>query len=64
MKKIIILISFIFILCGCQNVNFEMDTYTDKDTCVMYIHRYRGGISVMYNADGTIKLNQKCVRNK
>lgn len=63
MKKIIILVSFIFILCGCGKP-LDMDTYTDKDTCVMYIHRYKGGISVMYNADGSIKTNHKCMERK
>lgn len=62
MKKIIILVAFALLLTGCKP--YDMDTYTDKDTCVMYLHRYNGGITVMYNRNGTIKTDQNCMRNK
>lgn len=41
---------------------------TDKETCVQYVefggYRNGGGMSVMYNADGTIKLNEECLNDK
>lgn len=41
--------------------------YTDKDTCVEYIvfkGSYQGGIIPRLNADGTIKLNEECLKNR
>lgn len=78
MKKIILLAITLLMLTGCGNKEYQYDAnnrlstiYTstiltikvDTETCVEYIDRYEGGISVMYNADGTIKLNEECLND-
>lgn len=76
-KKIVILTLLILLLCGCDNYNkdsYEVDRYNsrefdvfiDETTCVEYfIDNYvkKGGITVRYNADGTIKVNKDCLQN-
>jgi len=39
---------------------------TDKDTCVMYgFWNYHGAIiQPLYNADGSLRVNKKCMNNK
>ena len=78
MKKLIILIIGIILLCGCSREDYnekrvnenkfnELYVTYDKDTCVEYIEYsglYRGGLSVRYNTDGTIKLNKKCLEEQ
>lgn len=74
-KKLVILILLILLLCGCDNIdsynvdsynNREFDVFIDETTCVEYfIDNYvkKGGITVRYNADGTIKVNKDCLQN-
>lgn len=41
--------------------------YVDKNTCAEYIifnGVYRGGITPRLNTDGTLKLNETCLKNK
>lgn len=41
--------------------------YVDKETCVEYIifnGGYKGGITPRLNTDGTLKLNEICLKNK
>ena len=74
MKKIILIIFIVLLLCGCEygegrinkNHNQLNELYVDYDreTCVEYIEYNgikKGGLSVRYNADGSIKLNQECL---
>ena len=72
-KKISILTVIVLILCGCEkNTNWNTDdysigVYTDGKTCVEYLKYasgYKGGLSVRYNSDGTIKLNKECLEDK
>lgn len=78
MKKIILLIIPILLLCGCTRNDYSEKlinnnkfnalyvTY-DNDTCVEYIEYdglKKGGLSVRYNQDGTIKLNEQCLEEK
>ena len=53
------------------NLNNNISSYTDYKTCVEYLvlsqWEYRagmGGLSVRYNADGTIKVNKECLKEK
>lgn len=71
MKKIIIFLVGILLLCGCQsntqdsNDDYTISIYTDSETCVEYLKYavgYKGGLSVRYNQDGTLKLNEQCLR--
>ena len=76
-KKIVILTLLILLLCGCDNYNkdsYNVDSYNsrefnvfiDETTCVEYfVDNYvkKGGITVRYNADGTIKVNKDCLQN-
>ena len=61
--KIIIITLLVLLLTGCSLTSgeYEQDKYVDKDTCVVYLTRYHGGISPMYNQDGTLKLDKKCL---
>lgn len=66
MKKLSILIIVIF-LCGCEIDSPESAVYSkyiDKDTCIIYLSRYEGGIIPMYNQDGTLKVDKKCLESK
>lgn len=41
--------------------------YVDKNTCIEYIiyrSGYKGGITPRLNTDGTLKLNETCLKNK
>lgn len=69
-NKIIVLVIMILMVCGCESNSvssdddFEIDIYTDSKTCVEYLEYNgldRGGLTVRYNADGTIKLNKDCL---
>lgn len=78
MKKILLLIIFILLLTGCDaepineasyyiqdSANFSF--YVDKKTCIEYIIYQgvkRGGITPRLNTDGTLKLNETCLKNK
>ncbi len=73
MKKIIIL-SLITILCvGCEVKDYEIDEVNDREfsvfidetTCVEYLYdnyMKKGGMTVRYNQDGTIKINKDCLK--
>lgn len=66
MKKLSILIIVLF-LCGCENDSLASGVYNkyiDKDTCIIYLSRYEGGITPMYNQDGTLKVDNKCLESK
>lgn len=70
--KIITMIIAVLMLCGCKaNINNDkinsLFVDYDRDTCVEYIEYNgieKGGLSVRYNADGSIKLNQECLNGK
>lgn len=76
--RLFIIVLSILILCGCERAdneyseNKELDktfyVYVDKDTCVEYFASYgmynAGDIHPIYNADGTLKLNKKCLKDK
>lgn len=80
MKKIRLLTILIplILLCGCKvladkrysNVNLSSDLYiyTDEDTCVQYFvsngFYNSGNVSPRFNQDGTLKLNEECVKEK
>ena len=77
-KKIIILTIPVLLLCGCNRSDYnekhindnpynELYVTYDNDTCVEYIEYsgvYKGGLSVRFNTDGTIKLNKNCLAEK
>ena len=47
--------------------SIKFDFYVDKNTCVEYIifsGGYKGGITPRLNTDGTLKLNETCLKNK
>ena len=69
MKKIILIIMGTMVLTGCsydnepsiKEFNHGAIVYIDKATCVEYLRNiYDGGLSVRYNQDGTIKINEEC----
>ena len=75
MKKIILIIMGVLLLTGCDFIENENEkkyiqdsscyyTVIDKISCVEYIKYscgYQGGLSVRYNANGTIKTNEECL---
>ena len=75
MKKVIILIICILLLCGCEKrptskysdkVVFQgFYLYVDEDTCVEYYvsngYNNIGIVNPRYNVDGTLKLNKQCL---
>lgn len=74
-NKVIVLIIMILMLCGCETNSIRVNTNGinelivdyDRDTCVEYVEYNgieKGGLSVRYNADGTIKLNEECINGK
>ena len=75
MKKIFLLVLLILLLCGCNRTEKRINdnswdelyvTY-DNETCVEYIEYdgiKKGGLSVRYNRDGTIKINKQCLNEK
>lgn len=64
MKKLFILIIPILLLCGCDSEQINYNKFIDKDTCVIYLSRYQGGITPMLNEDGTLKIDKDCIKNK
>lgn len=87
MKKILISLVALILLCGCEvqessnedveknkydyNQDNNISFYTDYKTCVEYLvlskrkgYGGMGGLSVRYNADGTIKVNKQCLKEK
>lgn len=75
-KKIIILVIVILLLSGCVEPknyeidevnNFDYEVIIDETTCVEYLSdtKYKsGGITVRYNKDGTIKVNESCLKEQ
>lgn len=73
MKKCLILYLIIISCVGCTSPkNYEIETTNDREfsvfidetTCVEYlydVYQKKGGISVRYNQDGTIKINKNCL---
>lgn len=46
---------------------FKFAFYTDRKTCVEYIiykSYEKGGLTPRYSADGNLKLNEVCLKNK
>jgi hypothetical protein len=78
MKKILLIISLILCLTGCNEEtitesingsmeNLEIDIRTDNETCVEYFvfsGSYKGDIQVRLNQDGTVKIDESCLLNK
>ena len=74
MKKYLILYLIIILCVGCVSPkNYETETtnnreysvFIDKSTCVEYLYNNylkKGGITVRYNRDGTIKINEDCLK--
>ena len=57
MKKIIILIICILLLCGCEKGTYGLETYCDKKYGIEYIRdigMYRGGITVRLDKNGNV----------
>lgn len=57
MKKIILLIIPILLLCGCDDANNDAVTYCDKKYGVEYLrepHVYGGGITVRLDENGNV----------
>ena len=47
--------------------SIKFSFYVDKNTCIEYIiyqNGYQGGIAPRLNTDGTLKLNETCLKNK
>ena len=77
-NKVIVLIIMILMMCGCsredynekrvsENIYNELYSTYDTETCVEYLEYSglkKGGLSVRYNTDGTIKLNKDCLEAK
>lgn len=61
MKKILLLLTFLLLVTGCSVNDLETSEYIDKNTCVVYLKEYRGGISPMYNTDGSLKVDSNCI---
>ena len=76
MKKIFILYLIIILCVGCVSPkNYEIETTNDREysviidgsTCVEYLYNNyskKGGITVRYNRDGTIKINEDCLKEE
>lgn len=77
MKKIILVMILVLLLCGCENrptskysdkVGFQgFYLYVDSETCVEYYvsnssHNI-GNVNPRYNQDGTLKLNKECLKD-
>ncbi len=57
MKKIIILIIGILLLCGCEKDTYDFETYCDKKYGIEYIIDngvYRGGITLRLDENGNV----------
>jgi len=73
MKKILIILLIVIMLCGCNSNtesskdDYAISIYTDSETCVEYLKYhsgYKGGITERYNKNGTLKINKKCLESK
>lgn len=74
-KKLIIFLP-ILLLTGCvtpkdydieNNNSLEYRIFVDEATCVEYLvnnYQKKGGISVRYSQDGTIRVNKSCLEKK
>ena len=60
MKKILLL-TFLLLVTGCSINDLETYEYIDKNTCIVYLKEYRGGITPMYNIDGSLKVDSNCI---
>lgn len=78
-SKCLILIIIILLITGCGDIEYTenendrissvyngaiINIYVDSETCVEYFRSYQGGVTVMYNQYGSIKLNDGCLNNK
>ena len=77
MKKTILVMILVLLLCGCENsptskysdkVDFQgFYLYVDAETCVEYYvsnGSYNiGNVNPRYNQDGTLKLNKECLKD-
>lgn len=78
MKKICLMLFVTIILSGCSGEvehkeksrlstiynGYSLSVNVDNNTCVEYLEGYHSGVSVMYNADGTIRLNEECINRR
>lgn len=76
MKKFILLVFLVMLCVGCEvPKDYEIDEVNDREftvfidetTCVEYLYDVyvkKGGITVRYNQDGTIKVNKNCLEEK
>lgn len=73
MKKILIPLVVLMLLCGCESNSrdsaddYTISIYTDGETCVEYLKyhaSYKGGLTVRYNKDGKIRTNKACLEEK
>ena len=80
MKKIILLIIPLLLLCGCEGkpvneysesssyIGVRFTIYVDEDTCVEYFvsdgSYNTGDVYPRYNQDGSLKVNNKCMNDK
>lgn len=80
MKKVIIFIIVLLLLCGCENnqeneysesslyIGNRFTLYVDEETCVEYFVSAgaynNGNVLPRYNQDGTLRLNKKCLLDK
>lgn len=77
--KYLFLIFVIVLMTGCGDkeykekendrmitiyTGFVLSIYVDNETCIEYLSRANGGIIAMYDSDGNIKLNNKCLSNE
>lgn len=71
---ILIILGILFMTTGCEEtvakseVNYfkngiNIEVIVDKDTCVEYLSYYKRGLSPLYNADGSLKLNKQCIND-
>lgn len=73
MKKILISLIVLILLCGCKSNSrdsaddYTISIYTDGETCVEYLkyhNGYKGGLTVRYDKYGKIKKNKSCLEEK
>lgn len=79
MKKILISLVVLILLCGCEveedkekngieRVNSYFNIYVDKSTCLEYFvsggYYNEGNVFPRYNANGKIRTNKKCLEEK
>lgn len=77
---LLIILTLFLTGCGAEPINKKIETndtyyiqsspyfdfYVDKETCVEYIYSYKGDGCFIprLNTDGTLKLNETCLKNK